>query len=70
MKTKIKYKDDIERVAAVEGNIHLRLVEDARHGDGNYLVFTDETESVAAKGLEERVTELEGRLSALENPVV
>lgn len=69
MKTKINYKDETGRTAAMETNAGLRLAEDARHDNGNYLIFTDELEGVAVKSLEETVALLEARVVALENPV-
>lgn len=69
MNKKIAFKNKLEREQALSDNAHLRVVVEANHLDENYLLFTDQVEGLRDKSLEERVVELEGRISALENPV-
>ncbi len=70
MNKKIVFKDNSERTQALLNNSHLRLIEEADHLNENYLLFTDQPEGSREKSFEERVAELEGRVSALEGAAV
>ncbi len=67
MNKKIVFKNNSERAQALLDNSHLRLIEEADHLDGSYLLFTDQPEGYREKSFEERVAELEGRVATLEN---
>ncbi len=73
MNEKINYTDEKERQEVISSNTAngLRLVEDQRHEDGNFLIFTNEPyvepePTEPSRDLLAEIDELEARIERLE----